>query len=314
MNNIWVIADVAEQAYELITKAVSIGGTVTAYVNGGQAEADECFTYGANHVKLIPIPKETTWEKYALVLASDSEQAKPELVLVSATRRGKTLAAYLGGLINAPVVTESKKLEVSGDTISMSRTIFGGLAEKELEVSDHTVIVSVVPGTFSAAKAGTDGSGEVATLTVEAGKTAVIERKEKEAAAVNLSDSDVVIGVGRGFGEKENLKYAEELAAILGGEIGCSRPVTEDFHWLPEEQYIGISGQVIKPNLYLCAGVSGQIQHVYGIRDTKTIVAIDKNENAPIFKVADYYIVGDLNEVLPELASALKTSELVSAH
>lgn len=307
MNNIWVIADVAEHAYELISKAVSIGGTVTAYVNGGQAEADECFAYGANHVKLIPIPANTTWEKYAPILAADAEQAKPELVLVSATRRGKTLAAYLGGLIDAPVVTENKKLEINGETISMSRTILGGLAEKDLEVSGQTVIVSFVPGTFDRVKTETAGNGEVTTLAVpESGKIAVAERKEKEAASVNLSDSDVVIGVGRGFGEKENMKHAEELAVILGGELGCTRPVTEDLHWLPEERYIGISGQVIKPNLYLCAGVSGQIQHVYGIRDSKTIVAIDKNENAPIFKVADYYIVGDLNEVLPELISALK--------
>lgn len=306
MNTIWVIADVAEHAYELITKAVSIGGTVTAYVNGGQAEADECFAYGANTVKLIPIPENTTWEKYAVTLAAESEQAKPELILVSATRRGKTMAAYMGGLIDAPVVTESKKLELSGNTISMSRTIFGGLAEKELEVSGQTVIVSVAPGSFDKVKAEIAGSGEEATLSVEAGKSVVVERKAKEAASVNLTDSDVVIGVGRGFGKQENLKYAEELASILSGEIACSRPVTEDLHWYPEERYIGISGQVIKPNLYLCAGVSGQIQHVYGIRDAKTIVAIDKNENAPIFRMADYYIVGDLNEVLPELASALK--------
>lgn len=307
MNNIWVIADVAEHAYELTSKAVTLGGNVTVYVNGGQGEAEECFAYGANGVKLVPIPENTTWEKYALALAADAEEAKPELVLVSATRRGKTLAGFLGGLIDAPVVTENKKLEVNGDTISMSRTIYGGLAEKDVEVSGQTVIVSVAPGTFDKVKATVAGSGEVRTVDVpESGKVIVAERKEKEAASVNLSDSDVVIGVGRGFGEKENLKYAEELATLLGGEIGCSRPVTEDFHWLPEERYIGISGQVIKPNLYLCAGISGQIQHVYGIRDSKTIVAIDKNENAPIFKVADYYIVGDLKEVLAELVGVLK--------
>jgi electron transfer flavoprotein alpha subunit len=313
MENIWVIADTAEHGCELITKAVSMGGTVTAYVNGGQAEADECFAYGASSVKLIPVPANTTWEKYASIIASDAEQTKPELVLVSATRRGKTMAAYLGGFIDAPVVTESKKLEINGDKLSLSRTIFGGLAEKELEVSGHTVIVSVAPGTFDKVKAETAGNGEVTTLTVQAGKAVVIERRGKEAALVNLKDADVVIGVGRGYGSQENVKYADELAEVLGGEIGCSRPVTEDFHWYPEERYIGISGQVIKPTLYLCAGVSGQIQHVYGIRDSKTIVAIDKNENAPIFKSADYYIVGDLNEVLPELASALKASQLVTA-
>nr|WP_295975608.1 electron transfer flavoprotein subunit alpha/FixB family protein [uncultured Bacillus sp.] len=309
MKNIWVIADVAEQGYELITKAISIGGTVTAYVNGGQAEADECFAYGASSVKLIPMPANTIWEKYASVIASDAEQTKPELVLVSATRRGKTMAAYLGGWMDTPVITESKKLEINGESIAMARTIYGGLAEKELEANGQTVIVSIVPGTFDKVKSATAGGGEVTTLTVETEKVKVIERKEKEVASVNLKEADVVIGVGRGFGKQENLKLAEELATVLGGELGCSRPVTEDLHWLPEEQYIGISGQVIKPNLYLCAGVSGQIQHVYGIRDSKTIVAVDKNENAPIFKSADYYIVGDLQEVLPELISALKAAQ-----
>ncbi len=307
MKNIWVIADVAEHAYELTSKAVSIGGNVTVYMNGGQQEAEECFQYGAGQVKLLPVPENTMWEKYAYSLKAEADETRPELVLVDATRRGKTLAALLGGLIDAPVITENKKLEVNGDTFLMSRTIYGGLAEKEVEVSGQTVIVSVVPGTYDKIKAAEAGSGEVTTVAApEAGKTTVSERKAKEASTVNLAEADVVIGVGRGFGKQENVKYAEELASILGGEVACSRPVTEDLKWYPEERYIGISGQVIKPNLYLCAGVSGQIQHVYGIRDSKTIVAIDKNENAPIFKVADYYIVGDIEEVLPELILALK--------
>ncbi|MBM4764684.1 electron transfer flavoprotein subunit alpha/FixB family protein [Bacillus sp. B15-48] len=313
MNKVWVIADVAEHAYELITKATSLGATVTAYINGSQVEATECFVYGANEVKLMPMPTNTTWEKYALVLAEEAKQGKPDVVFVSATRRGKTLAAYFGGLIDVPVVTENKKYEVEGDTITLGRTIFGGLAEKELQVNGQTVIVSIVPGTFDKTLAETAGSGEVTTLPLpEPRKIVVTERREKEAVSFNLKDSKVVIGVGRGFGEQETMAYAEEIASILNGELGCTRPVTEDLHWLPEERYIGISGQVIRPNLYLCAGVSGQIQHVYGIRDSKTIVAIDKNENAPIFKVADYYIVGDLKEVLPELASALKLTPVLS--
>lgn len=313
MKNIWVIADVAEHGYELISQAVSFGGEVTAFVNGGQKEADECFAYGAKYVKLLPIPTNTTWEKYAAPLATEAKREKPDIILVSATRRGKSFAGYLGGFIDAPVVTEAKELKVDGDTVAMSRTIYGGLAEKQLEVNGEAVIVTVEPGTFNKQKVNSESNGETATLTVEVGKVELVVRKEREAASVNLKDSDVVIGVGRGFGVKENLKYAEELASILEGEIGCSRPVTEDFQWLPEERYIGISGQVIKPNLFLCAGISGQIQHVYGIRDSKLIVAIDKNENAPIFKVADYYIVADLNEVLPELVSSLKETKLVTA-
>lgn len=306
MKNIWVIADTPEHAYELLTKVATNGERVMAFVNGDQAVADECFAYGANAVKLIPIPANTTWEQYAKVIAAEGKEVQPELVVVAATRRGKTLAAQLAALLDVPCITESKGFEIEGGKVSTARTIYGGLAEKELEV-EQAVIVSVAPGTFDKQKVDNPVSGEVMTIELsEPSNLVVTERKEKEAASVKLDQSDVVIGVGRGFGKKENLQYAEELASLLGAEIGCSRPVTEDLQWYSEERYIGISGAVIKPNLYLAAGISGQIQHVYGIRDSKTIVAIDKNENAPIFNVADYYIVGDLEEVLPELISALK--------
>jgi electron transfer flavoprotein alpha subunit len=306
MKNIWVIADIAEHAYELLSKVASNGDQVTAFVNGDQAVADECFAYGANTVKLLPLPANTTWEQYAKALAAQGKEAQPELIAVAATRRGKTLAAQLAALLDVPCVTESKVLEIEGSKVSTARTIYGGLAEKELETVDQAVIVTVAPGTFEKQKAAAPGNGEVSTVELSAAGVEVVERKAKEASTVNLNDANVVVGVGRGFGSQENVKLAEDLAAALGGEIACSRPVAEDFHWVAEERYIGISGNVIKPTLYLAAGISGQVQHIYGVRDAKTIVAIDKNENAPIFKVADYYIVGDLMEVLPELTAVLK--------
>lgn len=307
MKKIWVIADVPEHAYELISKAAVIGEAVTVFVAGDQLVGQECLSYGAHSVKSISFPLDTIWENYAQTVRELAETEKPELILVGATRRGKTMGAYLAGLLDCLYIADAKKLEVTGDTITATRTIYGGLAEKNVEVNGQMVIVSVPANTFEAVKAASSSNGTVEDIHFpEPQGVTLADRKEKAASTVNLNQSEVVIGVGRGFGEKDNLKYAEELAALLGGEIGCSRPVTEDFHWLPEERYIGISGAVIKPKLYLAAGISGQIQHVYGIRDSKTIVAIDKNENAPIFNVADYYIVGDLQEVLPEIINAIK--------
>lgn len=307
MKNIWVISDTPEYAYELLSKVAKVGEQVTVFVNGDQKVAEECFRYGANTVKLLPIQANTTWEQYSKVIVNEGRDVLPDLIVVAATRRGKTVAALLAGYLDIPCVTESKGIEIEGNKVSFSRTIFGGLAEKELEVVDKPVVVSITPGTFAKEKADNPTNGEVAILElIGEDNVAVIERKDREVSSVNLNEADIVVGVGRGFGKKENLKYAEELARILGGEIGCSRPVTEDYRWFPEERYIGISGAVIKPNLYIAAGISGQIQHVYGVREAKTIVAIDKNENAPIFKVADYYIVGDLQEVLPELIAAVK--------
>jgi electron transfer flavoprotein alpha subunit len=305
MKNIWVIADIPEHAYELLSKVASSGDQITVFVNGDQAVADECFQYGANKVKLLPLPANTTWEQYAKALAAEGKEIQPELIAVAATRRGKTIAAQLAALLDLPYITESKVLDIDGGKVNAVRTIFGGLAEKELEI-EQAVLVSVAPGTFEKQKVSSFVNGEVSTVQLSVEGIEIVERNAKEASSVNLNDANVVIGVGRGFGSLENVKLAEELAAILGGEIACSRPVAEDMHWVPEERYIGISGNVIKPTLYLAAGISGQVQHMYGVRDSKTIVAIDKNENAPIFKAADYYIVGDLTEVLPELTAALK--------
>jgi electron transfer flavoprotein alpha subunit len=120
-----------------------------------------------------------------------------------------------------------------------------------------------------------------------------------------------VVCVGRGVAKQEDLALVKELAKVLGGEVACSRPIAEEMHWLPEEVYLGISGKKVKPDLYVGIGVSGQIQHVTGIRDSKVIFAINRDENAPIFEAADYGIVGDLYQVVPkliqELTSALKS-------
>ena len=121
---------------------------------------------------------------------------------------------------------------------------------------------------------------------------------------MNLAEAVRVVGVGRGFVEEDELGLARDLAAAMEAEVACTRPIAEFFKWLPEELYLGISGQVIKPQVYVAAGVSGQAQHVYGVRDAKVIVSVNKDENAPMFQMSDYYIVGDIKEVLPALTAA----------
>jgi electron transfer flavoprotein alpha subunit len=127
-----------------------------------------------------------------------------------------------------------------------------------------------------------------------------------ESEGADISAAQRLVTVGRGFREKSDLALAEDLAKALGAEIACTRGVAEDYHWLPIERYIGISGRKVKPELYLGAGVSGQVQHVVGMRDSKVIAAVNNDEKAPIFEAADYGIVGDIYEVLPLLTAALK--------
>ena len=126
------------------------------------------------------------------------------------------------------------------------------------------------------------------------------------AEGVDISAATKLVSVGRGFRKQEDLKLAEELAASLKAELACTRGVAEDEHWLPIARYVGISGQTVKPELYLAAGLSGQVQHMVGCRESKVIVAVNNDERAPIFEAADYGIVGDLYEVLPLLTAALK--------
>jgi len=121
----------------------------------------------------------------------------------------------------------------------------------------------------------------------------------------DLANAEKIICVGRGLSSQSDMKLVEDLAEKIGAEIGCSRSIAEDYHWLPTESYIGLSGQKVKPQLYLSIGISGQVQHIVGARDARVIVAIDKNEKAPIFSAADYGIVGDLYEIVPKLIEKL---------
>lgn len=308
MRKIWVIADAAQACYRLIDKAIQFGSDITAFINSDSEQAALAFQYGATRTVRLPLPEHGLWENYALQLVKEADKEKPGLILVSANKRGKTLAAYLGGLLDVPVVTDIKTISGQGDAIELTRMVYGGLAEKKVQIADSPMVVTIAAENGECKpRNGLAQSGTVELLNPSDNEGLVVEsREQKQKASVNLAEANVVIGVGRGFGRKENLHYAQELAQSLDGEIACSRPITEDFHWLPEEQYVGISGQVIKPALYLAAGISGQVQHIYGVRDAKMIIAINKDENAPIFDESDYYIVGDLQQVIPEVVQALQ--------
>ena len=131
--------------------------------------------------------------------------------------------------------------------------------------------------------------------------TKVVEQRPKVRGAINIEEAEVLVCVGRGLKNKDDLALIHTLADKLRGLVGCSRPISHDYHWLTEDQMIGLSGKEVSPRLYLSVGISGQIQHTVGIMNAKTVVAINNDQNAPIFKVADYGIVGDLYQVVPKL-------------
>ncbi|SHN63351.1 electron transfer flavoprotein subunit alpha/FixB family protein [Desulfitobacterium chlororespirans] len=310
MNKIWIIAENPETAYELTGKARALGEHLTVYLVGDQEAAQQAIRCGADLVKRMEIPATTVWEHYVNVLVPEAEIARPELILVEAGSRGKDLAAQLAARLGCPCVTDCKKLESVAGRLLLQRIVYGGLASQDLECADYPLVVTIAPHTFERPEpAPREGKIVNLPLAQKDSRVQVMERKAKGASQVNLAEAKVVIGVGRGLTDQSGLAWFEETARLLGGELGCTRPLAEDLGWLSEERYIGISGRQIKPDLYLCAGISGQVQHVFGIREAKTIVSIDKNENAPIFKVSDYYVVGNLEEVLPAFLTELKNHQ-----
>jgi electron transfer flavoprotein alpha subunit len=189
----------------------------------------------------------------------------------------------------------------------MERLAYGGAAVQQVSCPTRPVMVTIPPRTFAPAPADQGRSGEIRKLPLPPSTPVrVIARKIKERSSQDITEAKTVICVGRGMEKEEDINIARQLAELVGGEIGCTRPISEELHWLPDDLCIGLSGVQVKPDLYVGLGVSGQIQHVTGIRGARVICAVNKDENAPIFQAADLGIAGDLYDVTPKLIEELK--------
>ena len=164
-----------------------------------------------------------------------------------------------------------------------------------------------MPRTFEAVKAPVQGTVEKTDLKIAPQRVQLVERKKKLGESANIESAETLICVGKGISNKEDLAMMTELSALLKGELGCTRALSSDYHWISEDRMVGISGKRGKPKLNVSIGISGQIQHTVGIMGSKLIVAINKDKEAPIFKIADYGIVGDLYQVVPKLIERIKS-------
>ncbi len=225
-----------------------------------------------------------------------------DALLVGSTVSGRELGAAVAGYADCGMLSDVASLSFEGSTLTASRTIYGGSAVS-VEHIDGFGVASIAPGAFPPANV----EAPIVELDLEQDdRVSVIEVGEIARGEVDLAKAKRVVGVGLGMNKAEDMAMATELAEELGAAIGCTRDVAENRGWLPKSQYIGITGVSIAADLYLSMGVSGQMQHVFGIRDSKIIVAIDKNAQAPIFRAADYGIVGDMYEVVPAITRALR--------
>ena len=307
MRDIWIVAENPAWAAVLSAgaQAISKDAKIVAFVNGDETAAKEAGSYGASSAFSIPQPADGLWEGYAVPLAEKAKADAPAFILVSASKRGRDLAAQVAAILDAPLFTDGKNIKVEGDKTTAQTMIYGGAGIKTLSVTAPTILVTMGAKDYDpAAAVGVPGS--VATLPYTAGPAKVTGHMPRAASSVNLSEAAKVVAVGRGFADEAELSFARDLAGTLGAEVGCSRPIAEFFKWLPEECYVGISGQVLKPDLYLAVGISGQAQHLFGCRDAKCIVSINKDAECLMNQNADYYIVGDLKEVIPAVIKAAK--------
>ena len=244
---------------------------------------------------------------YAAALRQVIDQEKPSYVFFGHTYMVRDYVPKISAQLQRPFLCDVISLKTN-DGLSFAKQAFNAKLAADLGVaSEGTILVSFQSAAFNADLI-SSGSAEIREVAVELDegmiKTTAEEPFQEEAGGVDLTAAEIIISVGRGIGQEENLPIAEALAQAIGGEISSSRPVV-DSGWLPSFRQIGSSGQTVSPKLYFALGISGAIQHVVGMKGSKNIVAINKDAEAPIFELADYGVVGDLLEIVPKLTEAI---------
>ena len=321
-------------AYELIGKgkelAKDLGVEVTAVLVGSDVKglADQLAEYGADKVIVVDDPelKEYRTEPYAHALASVINEYKPEIVLVGATAIGRDLGPRVSARVATGLTADCTVLEIGDFPINpvpnqeqkhnqllMTRPAFGGNTIATIACPDNRPQMATVrPGVMQ--KIAPIAGAKANVVEFNPGFTPnnryveILNVVKAVKSTANIMEAKILVSGGRGVGSKENFKLLEDLAEVLGGTVSCSRAVVEN-GWLPVDLQVGQTGKTVRPQIYFAIGISGAIQHVAGMEESDIIVAINKDESAPIFDVADYGVVGDLNKIVPMLTEKIKEAK-----
>jgi electron transfer flavoprotein alpha subunit len=313
---VWVFSESLPLTFELLGKgrelADGLGTELAAISTNPNTDGREYIERGADRVLLLHDPMLQTFQvdTYTDAFTALVNELRPDVLLIGATRSGLELAPRLAERLKTGCVTEATRMELDAEKkcVLMDRVTFGGNLV-ETHISKAKPQIATIPkGLFTAIPADPSRTGQVIQQEpkIKPPSTKLLETKPKPAKGASLADADVIVAFGRGVKKKEDMPIIEEFAKTVGGVVGCSRPIAEDLKWLPGELYIGLSGQKVNPKLYFACGISGQIQHVTGIRNSKIIVAINNDPKAPIFEFSDYCVVGDLYQIMPALTDAVK--------
>jgi electron transfer flavoprotein alpha subunit len=318
LDKIWVLAEVADGApittsLELITAARSLAGTVEA-VTYGDATASIAGTLGEYGVTTAydvgDLDGALPGVPVASAIAAAVEAGNgPDAILFPATYDGRDIAGRLSVKVDRPVLTNVVGLTAGDGGLVSQHAIFGGSQILSATFTgDGPAIFVVRAKSFAAEASGGGPANVVATPAPDAGASnaaRILSRHVEERTGPKLDEADVVVSGGRGLGEKDQYVLIEELATLLHGAAGASRAIV-DAGWVPYSHQVGQTGKTVKPTVYIACGISGATQHMVGMKNSKNIVAINKDQDAPIFSIADLGIVGDVHKVLPKLIEAIK--------
>lgn len=292
----FVIAEHADAASALAAGARTLADEVAVAVIGADA-VPEGIADAAYHVA---VPADAVADDANLTLAPVVEGA--DVVLAEPTRHVKSVVGKLAAAAGASIMTDVMSIE-DGVATAM---YFGGVGQVKRQAETSCAFYTVGGGVFGDAQpTGANGAAEELAWVAPTHAVKLVSSKPIEKSGVDLTKSDVVVAAGRGFAEEADLDLARALCDKIGAGLGCSRPLAEGVNWMPTETYIGVSGLMLNPKVYVGVGVSGQMQHMVGVKGADTVFAINKDKNAPIFKQCDYGLVGDLKTILPALCAAL---------
>ena len=305
IQSIFVVSDNTAALAELCAGAKALAAQVTAIVFGDEAASQAAAPCGADRILYCPVSEEGAPEDYCSAIADEVKKEAGAYVFVSNTIRGRAIAGKLGVLLDTAVLTNAAELSEKDGALVGKRTVYGGTAQATIAFTKPYGVVALNGGVFEMGEP-LPATASIAPIAgAPQGTIKRVARHEKKEGGVNLVVAKRIVDVGRGLAAEADLDMCYKLAGVIGAEVGCSRPVAENNKWLPKAQYMGITGVQVKPDLIITLGVSGQVQHIGGINKSKVVVAINKDKAAPIFKNADFGLVGDMYKIVPALIEKL---------
>ena len=299
--------------------AAALSGSVVALVIGKGVDALAAELAGKNVAEVLQVEHDLlesyTPDGYCIALKQAIESAKPQLVLFPHTYQVRDFAPKLAAMLGKGMIGDCIGYRIENGKLEFFRQMFQGKTAADVTfLGEGPWFASFQSGAFRAdqLKASDSGARPIHRVTIELKaeqiRTKPLELFKEAKSAVDLTQAPLIVAVGRGIKAPENIPQAEAVAKAMGAEIAASRPICDE-GWLPMERQIGSSGQTVAPKLYLALGISGAIQHVVGMKGARTIVAINKDQNAPIFEIADYGVVGDIFEIMPALTEELRKAK-----